>query len=174
MGKGVEQTGIFQFVFAVGAQRNELCKFEREVKILERLSRTRATGEVPINLGAADAILELIHVAEPPAHQCAILTNRQLQRMVKVAGGHNFGTFFTFQNFQFHNTFVLCALLFCFKNLTKINKLLFNGKFLNKFLENIFYLSDKYLKNSILCLFAKTLCCSFCSLLHLGILIFKT
>jgi len=65
-------------------------------------------------------------------------------------------------------------LLFCFKNLTKINKLLFNGKFLNKFLENIFYLSDKYLKNSILCFFIKTLCSSFCSLLHLGILIFKT
>lgn len=72
---GVEQAGIFEFVLAVGAQGDEFRQFERQEKILDGFAGPGAFGEVAVRLRAANAVGEFIGVAQPPAHECAVLAD---------------------------------------------------------------------------------------------------
>ena len=107
VGKGIEQPSVFHLFFAVGAQGDELGQFEGDVVILNGFAGPGAAGKIAIQLWAADAVFKLIHVAEPATHLRAILAYRKPERRVKVGDGDDLGTFFTFQNFELHNTFAL-------------------------------------------------------------------
>jgi hypothetical protein len=132
--EGVEQAGVFEFVFAVGAQGDEFGKFEREEKIFDRLAGARALDEIAVGLRAADAVGEFVGVAQPAPHLGAVLTSRQFEGGVEVGGSDDFGAVFAFKNFEFHSATRLVAVtVFVSNNATKLNKLFFKNKLLLDF-----------------------------------------
>lgn len=104
--KRVEQTGVFEFVLAVGAQGDEFRQFERQEKILNGFAGPGAFGEVAVRLRAADAVGELVGIAEPAAHLGAVLAHGQPQRGVQIGGGDDFGALLAFKYFEFHSQLV--------------------------------------------------------------------
>lgn len=104
--KGIEQAGVFEFVLAVGTQRDEFCQFERQEKILDGFAGPRAFGEVAVRLRSADAVGEFVGIAEPAAHLCAVLAGGQFEGCVEVGGGDDFGAVLAFEYFEFHKTLV--------------------------------------------------------------------
>lgn len=130
VGITVEQSGVLELVLAVGAQRNELGQFQGQVKVRRLFAVARPFGKIAQRHGPADAIGELVHVAQPAADLCAVKAERLVQALVKVAGGNYFRAFFAFKNFN-------CCCHKCSRfadSGTKINKLFVIEKY---FLKNV-------------------------------------
>lgn len=132
--KSIEQAGVFEFVFAVSAQRDEFRQFEREEKILDRFAGPGAFGEVAVRLRATNAVGKFIGIAKPATHLSAVLSDGQFQGGVEVGGGDDFGAVLAFKYFEFHKTLVLMLLLLLFQKRYKNKQLVFK----NKLLDNIF------------------------------------